>query len=283
VTIWLDGRLVTDETGIATATDRGLLLGDGLFETIKVIGGRAIFLPEHLARLCVSAREMALPIDRAQIREGISTLLDAVETGETGTLRLTVTRGPAPRGLAPVPTGDQRPRLFMTYAPNAVTAEGAAGADRLLLAPHVRASGAPTSRMKTLSYADNLMVRAWALREKAADAVFLNEHGQVTSTTMANLFVEMDEGFATPPLSAGLLPGVVREVLIRRAPQHGVAVKVRPLEPADLVGRRIFRTNSLIGVKAGWLDHGRGARRPLVSGPSDLERVYRLTEREESA
>ena len=96
--IWHDGNIVDEDTPVALAGDRGLLLGDGLFETLKVVRGKALFLAKHLARLYVAGAEIGLPVNRRALREGVQELLAAAKAGN-GALRITVTRGPGPRGL----------------------------------------------------------------------------------------------------------------------------------------------------------------------------------------
>ncbi|MEM9421603.1 MAG: aminotransferase class IV [Pseudomonadota bacterium] len=283
MTFWVNGHLRPDDTSVAGMADRGFLLGDGLFETIKVSGKRPLFLTEHLCRLAVAAQEIGLPVDRSALREGLFALIKAAD-GPVSSARITVSRGPGPRGMAPIPMDDQSPISMITVVqdlPGVKAAQSPASPDRLLVAPFVRSSGSHTARMKTLSYADNLAAKAWATNEGAADVIFLNERGDVTSTTMANLFVETSDGFITPPLSAGILPGIVREVLLRTAPRHGVNIQVKRLSMGDLWSRRLFRTNSLLGVRPAWLDYGRGAKAPVDKDDGILTTLYRTAEREQ--
>lgn len=125
------------------------------------------------------------------------------------------------------------------------------------------------------------MARRLASEAGAADAIFLNEHGQVCSTSMANLFVHMGDHFVTPPLSAGILPGIVRAELLKAAPTAGVDIRVRPVTLADLEGRWLFRSNSLMGVLGGWWRKDTQMSSPQGDMPMDLSHLYRAIEREE--
>lgn len=283
MTLWCNGKLMADDAPLAGASDRGLLLGDGLFETVKIVDQQPLFLTEHLCRMAVAAQELALPVNRKALRSGLSELLaDAAAAGHpVGSARITVSRGGGPRGLSPIPMSEQRPLALITIAPPAPIGGMGGTLDRLVMAPFIRAAASPSSRMKTLSYADNLAAKAWAEDQNAADAVFVNEHGHVACTTMANLFVKTDRGFATPPLSAGVLPGIVRQTLLKVAPHHGIKIEVRTLSVGDLWGQAIYRTNSLMGVKPAWLHHGAGAHPP--SGPMDttLADLYQAAEQDE--
>ena len=81
---------------------------------------------------------------------------------------------------------------------------------------------------------------AYAKQERAADVLYVNEKGEVTSTTMANIFVRTGIGYLTPPLSAGILPGIVRSVLIEEAAAGNIPIEVRPLTVEDLRDRLLF-------------------------------------------
>ena len=198
--IWVNGEIRSGDDPIIRAQDRGLLIGDGLFETVKVKAGKPVFLTEHLCRLAISARELALPIDRQEVREGVMALLRA-SPEVVGSVRITLTRGVGPRGLSPSRGQGQTPEIFITTAPESPYLEPKEEmGDRLLMAPHIRVSGAVTSRMKTLSYTDSLVVKGWAETKGAADAIFVNERDEVTCTTMANLFVQMEESLSHPPI-----------------------------------------------------------------------------------
>ncbi|RFB05772.1 aminotransferase class IV [Parvularcula marina] len=279
--IWCDGELLPDEAPLVRAQDRGLLLGDGLFETLKVSKGRALFLTKHLARLQVSGQSLGFQINRHMLRNGVHELLEA-EGAKDGSMRITVTRGPAPRGLSPVPVSEQTPVVFIAFFAGAAPAALPDVPDRLIAAPFVRSSGAVSSRYKTLSYTDNLAAMAFAKDEQAADVLFFNERGEVTSTTMANIFVRTGIGYMTPPLSAGILPGITRDVLLEEAAEAGITMEVRPLKPEDLRDRLLFRTNSLLGVRPAWFDDRTSSLRPAIDEDDGLlASLYRLAERRE--
>ena len=283
--IWLNGTIVDEASPVVMPNDRGFLLGDGLFETIKISGGKPLFLAKHLARMHVAGTELGFPFNRHALRDGAWEYLQAMGAGD-GSLRITVTRGPGPRGLSPVPHADQKPMAMMAFSPAPSSPPEVQDVpDRLVLAPFVRSSGAVSSRHKTLSYADNLAAIAHAREENAADVIFLNERGEVASTAMSNLFIRTGVGYRTPPLSAGILPGIVRSVLIEEAEAMGISIEYRPLKLEDLRDRLMFRTNSLLGVRAAWFDDGAGTLRPDIDEDEGLlARLYRLAEqREEGA
>ncbi|MGV6821164.1 MAG: aminotransferase class IV [Parvularcula sp.] len=244
--IWLNGEIVDDERLVSRASDRGLLLGDGLFETIKIRNGRPVFLGEHMTRLTRSADFFALPVDRRTLEAGLHVLLDRAGPGFSGSARLTVSRGPGPRGLAPIPIAQQCPVCFISLAQNRQYTVDDVG--DVILSPFQRSSTAPSGRHKTLSYTDNLTARNAAFQQGAIDAIFGNERGEAASTTMANIFVDFGNAVLTPPLSAGILPGIVREKILSMARSRNLPIKERRIPLEDLSGRWIYRTNSLLGV-----------------------------------
>lgn len=239
-TVWLDDRLVEGEgAGAIDAADRGFLLGDGVFDTALVLGGRVFARERHLARLEAALALLEIPASRA----GLDTAMTALAAARgSGSIRLTVTRGPGPRGLAFPP--EPRPTILGTSAPLAPAAMFAPV--RCVLADIRRNETSPLSRLKSLGYLDNVLASRQAARAGAGEAIFLNTRGFAACSTLANLFVVEGFELLTPPLKDGALPGVVRAWILANAADFGL----RPLE-ASLPARRLqgadalFLTNSL--------------------------------------
>jgi len=116
--LWLNGELVPASQARIDPADRGFLLGDGLFETMLARHGRVVFLDAHLMRLARGAEAigLALPLDPARIAAACKSLIEAngLADAPRAALRLTLTRGPAPRGLALPP--DPAPTLMIAAA-----------------------------------------------------------------------------------------------------------------------------------------------------------------------
>ena len=107
MTVWINGTLLPDSEARISVFDHGLVVGDGVFETIKVIGGVPFAVTRHLARLAQSAAGMGLPEpDLDEIAAGTLALLEASARPATGRMRLTLTAGVGPlgsqRGNAPL-------------------------------------------------------------------------------------------------------------------------------------------------------------------------------------
>jgi branched-subunit amino acid aminotransferase/4-amino-4-deoxychorismate lyase len=226
--------------------DRGLLLGDGLFETVLAKDGRLILMEAHGRRLREGARVLGLPEPdlAALVDVGATALRDAGLETDRAAVRITLTSGSGGRGLD---RPDQaRPRLFATAAASPSTPAPAA----LAFAEVRRNAQSPASRLKTLAYLDNVIARRQALAQGADEAILLNTAGKLACAAAANLFWVVEDRLFTPAIDCGVLPGVIRAQVLARAGQCGlraeeVAVGREALDRADAV----FLTNSLVGLR----------------------------------
>lgn len=223
--------------------DRGLTLGDGLFETILAEDGSLVWLDEHLARMVSGCAALGLPSpDLAQARR-LCEEAAATVSGRAA-VRLTLTAGSGGRGLDRLT--QPFPRLFATAAP-APLPEGPA---TLVTASVRRNEGSPASRLKTLAYLDNVLARAEASAAGADEALMLNNRGEVACASAANIFWIEGSRLCTPALECGVLTGVTRAKVLAAAPSAGL----QPVEIAAdrqnlLEAHAIFLTSSLIGIR----------------------------------
>ncbi|WP_421934139.1 aminotransferase class IV [Phenylobacterium sp.] len=222
--------------------DRGLLLGDGLFETLLATDGRLVEAPAHLDRLAAGCAALGLPAPEAGEAEAlmVRALAEAGLTRGRAAVRLTYTAGSGGRGLER--PAALSPRLLATAAASKVPTTPA----RLMVSTVARNAGSPASRLKTLSYLDNVLARREALAAGADEAVMLNGAGEVACAAAANLFWVRGGQVFTPALACGVLEGIVRRQVMAAVPVIEVAAGVEVLRAAQAV----FLTNSLIGVRA---------------------------------
>jgi branched-chain amino acid aminotransferase/4-amino-4-deoxychorismate lyase len=218
--------------------DRGLLLGDGLFETMLAVDGAILAIEAHLDRMAAGCLILGLPaLDREAAR---ALCLAAPPAAGRAAVRLTLTAGSGGRGLDR--PAQIIPRLVASAAPSPRVETPAT----LIIAQTRRNEGSPASRLKTLSYVDGVLARAEARAAGADEAVMLNNRGQVASAAAANLFWIEGERVFTPALACGVLAGIARASLMSAVEiVESVADRAR-LEAADAV----FLTNSLIGARA---------------------------------
>lgn len=238
--LWHDGKISSSLTVPFDLSDRGLLLGDGLFETLPAFNGVPYLLDAHLARMRVDAECLRFP-DCSETIERAVRELAAADTAPC-TIRVTMSRGIGPRGLA-VPA-DSKPLIFATRAP--WSPDIAFGETRLETASIRRNGTSPLSTMKTLSYLDNVLAMAEARAKQADDALMLSTEGHISSTSMANLIALSGRTLSTPRRQDAILPGVMRSRILELAPSIGLEPTERALTPDDLHRADcVFVTNSL--------------------------------------
>jgi branched-chain amino acid aminotransferase len=231
VVIWAAGRLRAADEAVATGIDHGLTVGDGVFETCAVYGGRAFALTRHLQRLARSATGLGLPVpDEDELRAATAAVLAAGP--EAGRLRITYTGGPGPLGSHRLPEPEQRPTIVVLAGPatRAVTS-------RAVRVPWVRNERSAVAGLKTISYAENVVALAEAYRRGADEAVLANTVGELCEGTGSNVFVERDGVLTTPPLASGCLAGITRELAIEWGREAGIDVREQssPYDVLDAV------------------------------------------------
>jgi branched-chain amino acid aminotransferase len=203
----LDGEIRDASQVLVPATDEGLLRGDGVFEVIRLYGGRPFALDEHLARMARSAENLRLPFDADAVRADAEALIDAADAAD-GRLRLVVTRGGRRIGLVEA-LPDQPPSIALAtveYAPV-----------RLL------------DGVKSLSYAANMLATRLAQERGADDALLTTPHGRVLEAPTAAFFCVLDGALVTPPLTDHILDSITRRHLMAVAD-----VEERPVTRDDI-------------------------------------------------
>ena len=242
--IYLNGRLMDPSEARIDPADRGLLLADGLFETLRAYGGKAFCLEAHLARLAAGCGLLGLPGPSSpEIAAAVSAVLAGNDLAEAS-IRITLTRGAGARGL--LPPAETKPTLMIVAFPLPPSLPKAMSA---CIVGIRRNEHSPLSQLKSLAYLDNIL----ALREADAagcdEAILLNTAGRITGGSRSNLFLVLDGIVTTPPPSEGLLPGIARQTVLTLATKHGIPAREAALAPADLAkASEAFLTNSLLEV-----------------------------------
>lgn len=245
--LWLNGVIAEMDATHIDPADRGFLLGDGLFETMLARNGKIPFFEEHLLRLMKGAEliGLALPHTPGELKQACLDLLRENDLlgHERASLRLTLTRGPGPRGLAFPP--EPRPTVLIAAAP------GGPPPERLSLATVTprRNPWSPSARLKALAYLDNIVAREEAREKGADDALMLDTGGMLACTSIANIFVWNRDTLLTPADRGAILPGITRAVLLELAPDIGIEVREEDIPPEMLRhATGMFVTNSLMGL-----------------------------------
>ena len=250
-TIWLNGELLAGDRPAISAADHGLLVGDGVFETAKVIDGRAFALRRHLQRLRRSADGLGLELPRSddELTDGVVAVIEANQPG-VGRLRITVTGGPGPLGSA---RGAEGPTVIMATGPPGTWPPAA----EVVVVPWPRNERSPLAGLKTTSYAENVVALAHAHEHGAGEAIFANLAGNLCEGTGSNVFVALDGRLVTPPLSSGCLAGITRDLVLEttdaieadvsmadfaRADEAFLTSSTRDLQPVTRVDGRALPT-----------------------------------------
>lgn len=245
--IWLNGTIADAGQARIDPADRGLLLGDGLFETMLAREGHISFLDEHLLRLVSGADLMGIemPFGPVHVEDACLELLEAngLDEAPRASLRLTLTRGPGPRGLAfPEETS---PTVLISCAavPNPPERLSA------IIATPRRNPWSPSARLKALPYLDNVLAKEEARMKGADEALMLETNGNLACASAGNIFLWEGDRLITPSELCGILPGITRAALLELAPDMGIEVSEDEIAPERIArASGAFLTNSLMGL-----------------------------------
>ncbi|GAA2261102.1 4-amino-4-deoxychorismate lyase [Streptomyces ruber] len=237
--IWLDGGLKDLESARVSALDHGLTVGDGVFETVKALDGRAFALTRHLDRLTGSARGLGLPDpDLDEVRRACAAVLDA-NPMPLGRLRITYTGGLAPLGSD---RGDHGPTLVVAVGGTTRRPDSTA----VITVPWTRNERGALTGLKTTSYAENVVALARAHEQGASEALFANTVGRLCEGTGSNVFVVLDGEIHTPPVASGCLAGITRALTVEWTGARETDLPLDVLQRAD----EVFLTSTLRDVQA---------------------------------
>ena len=233
--IWLDGRLADKADARLSVFDHGTLYGDGVFEGIRVYSGKIFECQAHVERLFASAAKVRLtiPYTRQQIVEAMQQTL-AANAMTDGYIRLVVTRGEGTLGLSPF----KCPRGSVFVIADQIELYPREMYDRgmpVIVARTRRTS--PTMldpSVKSLNYLNNIMAKLEALDAGVGEAIMLNDRGEVSEATGDNIFIIKGGVVLTPPVSAGILQGVTRRVVMELCVTAGIACREQTILPAEL-------------------------------------------------
>jgi branched-chain amino acid aminotransferase len=243
--ITVNGKVVEESSHAVSALDRGLLLGDGVFDTVRIYSGKAFRLGLHIQRLADASRRTGIELPRDLESLLLTEIQRAAEQGlHDGFLRTTLTRGSGlGLGAQPhVPTVitvlDRLPVL-----PSAWYSDGI----RVVTAEGRRNEMSQSSGLKTTAYLDSILAFRAAAQAHAEDAIFQDTHDHLSEGTASNLFLIADEAAWTPPVECGALPGITRAAVVEIATTLGVpVVSDRALLPILLESSsEIFLTSSV--------------------------------------
>jgi branched-chain amino acid aminotransferase len=234
VIAYVDGEWTKAEEARISVLDHGLLYGDGVFEGIRIYGGRPFLLDEHLERLEASARAIVLelPADRAAIAAICHEAAERAGLAE-GYLRLVVTRGVGALGVSPHTCA--RASLIVISAPLSLYPPERYRDGVRLVTSSLRRSAhdALPPQVKSLNYLTSVLASIEARRQGADEAVLLNAQGLIAECTADNLFLVSRGRVLTPAVASGALAGITRSLVLRLLGEQGIEWAEAALTPAD--------------------------------------------------
>jgi len=246
--IFLNGRFVPEAEAVVSVNDRGFLLGDGLFETVRVANGKTFRFAQHLERLARGAEflKISLPFTPREIQKFAEQLIAQNELADA-VLRVALTRGAGERGYSIKNSGT--PTLAMTLHPlPPQNADEPLQWSLVTSSFRILASDA-LSAFKTTSKILNVLARAEAEENGADEALLLNTNGEVAETASGNLFWIYQDKVCTVPTGRGVLPGITRAVVLEICQSLGLETNKCVIKPESLRNAEgLFVTNSALGI-----------------------------------
>lgn len=233
--IFIDGEFLPEPEAKISVFDHGLLYGDGIFEGIRFYNGRVFKLDEHIDRLWDSARAICLtvPMTREEIAEAV---LETIRRNalRDGYVRLLVTRGKGNLGLSP----ERCPRASVIVIAATIQlypAEKYETGMVMVTCSTRRVSPAALSpAVKSLNYLNNILAKIEANHAGADEGLMLNDEGLVAECTGDNIFVIKRGEIFTPPIYAGGLRGITRQVVFDVCREDGIALRETELSRYDI-------------------------------------------------
>jgi branched-chain amino acid aminotransferase group I len=245
--VYLNDTLVPLSQASISVLDYGFLYGFGLFETMRAYGGVVFRLESHLERMARSTETLGIPINTAELKDGVADTLHANKLIEAR-VRITVSAGEG--SMTPDPTTCGQPTVLIMASPyqpypEAVYQKGFSA----VISSVRRNSQSPLSRIKSANYLESLLAKQEARAAGADEALRLNERGFLAEASMSNIFLVTDGALKTPGVESGILPGITRQVVLETASRLNIGASEQDIRPEEVFqAQEAFLTNSLMEI-----------------------------------
>lgn len=254
-TVNVNGRVLDQQHAVISVFDHGFLYGEGVYETLRTFGGRPFLFDRHMQRLRNSAGMLMLPVpltDADMAARCLETMTAAHlgdGTDSEAYIRILLTRGVGE--LSYDPKGCPAPSVVIIVKPQvdppaSVYEQGV----KIALVDIVRNHpGSVNPLIKSNNLLNNALAMQEAFRRGAYEGVMRNYRGELAECTQSNLFVVRQGVALTPPIDAGLLPGITRAFLFEVGEEAKIPVREAVLHDADMLGAdEVFFTSTTRGV-----------------------------------
>src|ERR1700744_6130072 len=246
--VFLNGNFLPEAEAFVPVNDRGFLLGDGLFETMRVVNGRPFRMAQHMERLTrgLDFLRIKLPYTPKELQK-LGAELIAKNNLPDSILRVTVSRGSGQRGYSAKNSGP--PTVAMTLSPLPEMNPDEPLQWTLVTSPFRVPASDSLSSFKTSSKILNILARADAEERGADEALLLNTNGEAAEAAGGNMFWVYRERICTVPTGRGVLPGITRAVVLEICQSLGLETNKRVIKPEALRNSEgIFITTSSFGI-----------------------------------
>src|SRR5271170_151236 len=244
--VFLNGHFLPEAQAVVPVNDRGFLLGDGLFETLRVVNGKPFRFAQHMERMTRGADFLKIkpPFAPRELEKFAVQLIEQNKLPDA-ILRVTLTRGAGERGYNF--NGECKPTLAMALHA-APPLENSVEWNLITSSFRIPAAD-PLSSFKTTSKILQIMARAEAKEKGADEALLVNTNGEVAETASGNLFWIYEDKICTVPTGRGVLPGITRAVVLEICQSLGLETNKRVIKPEALRNSEgIFITQSALGI-----------------------------------
>ena len=238
--VWLNDELVDAQKATVSVFDHGFTVGDGAFETLKVVNTQPVALTRHIKRLVHSLNTIGIEFDKEDLlKKAINEVISANNSlGEVMRMRITYTSGVGPLGSDR--TKDNF-TLVVAVSPESIWPDTAL----VITVSDPRNDKSILAGSKTTSYAQNAALLSVAKKQGAHEAIMPNTKGELCEGTGSNIFVVKDGQVMTPPLSGGCLGGITRALVIKWFDVKEVDLPMSVLKDVD----EAFLTSSTRDIK----------------------------------
>jgi branched-chain amino acid aminotransferase len=241
-TVNVNGRLFDEQHAVISVFDHGFLYGEGVYETLRTYNGEPFLFDRHMRRFRASAGMLALPvpITNDEIAERFAETVRAAGLGTPGQreayIRILLTRGVGDLSYDPAAT--PTPSVVVIVKPHAdPPPEAFERGVTVALVPVVRNHpGSVNPQIKSNNLLNSALAMQDAVRRGAFEGLMRNYRGELAEFSTANIFIVRHGAALTPPLDAGVLPGITREFLFEVGAEAGIPVREQTLRDADLFG-----------------------------------------------
>jgi len=246
--VFLNGQFVSEPQAVVPINDRGFMYGDGLFETMRVVGGKPFRMAQHLERMVRGAEflRIKMPHTPKELHKYTEQLIEKNNMPDA-ILKVLLTRGPGHRGYLPNGAGPATLAMTLHETPALVRDNQAQWS--LVTSPYRIPAADAFSSFKTTSKILYVMARADAAERGADEALLVNTNGEAAETATGNLFWVYQDKICTVPTGRGVLPGITRAVVLEICQMLGLQTNKRVIKPEALRNSDgIFVTQSALGI-----------------------------------